>query len=274
MPLIISLIILAAASAYGIRFWKRRGQRQELLKSHLTDHEKSIIQDQVPLMKRLPRNLHSKLEGKINLFLQQVNFVGCNGLEITEEMRLSIAAQASLLVVNSDAWYDNLRTILVYPSAFKSKTATHDGFVIHETEVIRTGESWSRGPVILSWTHAKLGAAIENDGHNVVLHEFAHQLDDLSGQTNGVPILTAQQSFADWERVFLKAYDTHVRKVRAGHRTVLDAYGAENHQEFFAVSVEVFFEKPKQLKEEEADVYAQLSELLHLDPMTWEQTSL
>jgi MtfA peptidase len=107
-----------------------------------------------------------------------------------EEMRLSIAAQACLLVVNIDTWYDNLRTILVYPSAFKSKRVRYKGYVVTERETVRTGESWARGPVILSWTHAREGAANDHDGHNVVFHEFAHQIDDLSGHTDGVPNLS------------------------------------------------------------------------------------
>lgn len=269
MPSIFALLIFAAAGAFGVRLWKKRAHRQELLEATLSDHQKGVIAEQVPLILRLPHELHSKLQGKIRLFLHQVDFVGCNGLEITEEMRLSIAAQACLLVVNSDAWYTNLRTILVYPNAFKSKTATHDGFVVHETETVRLGESWAQGPVILSWKHAKLGAANDRDGHNLVLHEFAHQLDDLSGQTNGVPVLTKHQSFTEWESVFVKSYESHVRNVVAGRQTVLNAYGAENHQEFFAVAIEVFFEKPARLKKEEAEVYAQLSELLRLDPSAW-----
>lgn len=270
MPLIFTLLVLVVVGAISLRHWKKTTQRQELLEALLSDHQKNVVAEQVPLIQRLPHELHSKLQGKISLFLDQVDFVGCNELEITEEMRLSIAAQACLLVVNSDAWYTNLRTILVYPSAFKSKTATHDGFVVHETETVRLGESWARGPVILSWKHTKLGAANDSDGHNLVLHEFAHQLDDLSGQTNGVPVLTKSQSFAEWERVFLKAYENHIRNIEAGRKTVLDAYGAENHQEFFAVAIEVFFEKPARLKNEEAEVYQQLSELLMLDPSAWE----
>ncbi|MDH3742723.1 MAG: zinc-dependent peptidase, partial [Hyphomicrobiales bacterium] len=100
-------------------------------------------------------------------------------------------------------------------------------------------------------------------------HEFAHQLDDLSGHTDGAPILNRGQSFADWERVFIDAYKRHVRNVESGHMTVLDDYGAERLEEFFAVAVEVFYEKPGALKREESEVYEQLSELFGLDPLTW-----
>jgi Mlc titration factor MtfA (ptsG expression regulator) len=223
----------------------------------------------VPLLDALPNDLRDSLEGKINLFLEQVEFIGCDGLEVTEEMRLSIAAQACLLVVNIDAWYKNLRTILIYPGAFKSVLKSQEGYVVTEHETVRAGESWNRGPVILSWQHSEAGAHDHTDGHNVVLHEFAHQIDDMSGHTDGVPVLAKGHSYADWERVFVEAYDVHLRNVEAGRRTVIDAYGAKGYEEFFAVSVEVFFERPAQLKSEEPEAYEQLSLLSRLDPETW-----
>jgi Mlc titration factor MtfA (ptsG expression regulator) len=221
------------------------------------------------LTRRLPAELRRQLEGKINLFLDQVEFIGCNGLDVTEEMRLSIAAQACLLVVNSDTWYDHLQTILIYPGAFKSRRARRNGYVVTEREVVRTGESWARGPVILSWTHARQGAANDHDGRNVVLHEFAHQIDDLSGRIDGVPNLRGDQSFAGWAKAFIEAYERHVRHVRRGRRTVVDAYGAEGPEEFFAVAVEAFFERPVQLVRAEPAVYEQLSKFFRLEPATW-----
>jgi len=235
----------------------------------LTGHQRAVIGEQVPLILKLPTHLLGPLEGKINVFLNQVEFIGCNGLEVTEEMRLSIAAQACLLVVNSDNWYDHLLTILVYPGAFMSRERTHDGYVVTERELVRIGESWSRGPVILSWPHAEQGAINHRDGHNVVMHEFAHQIDDLSGHTDGTPLLDGGQSFADWERVFITAHERHARNVEKGRKTVLDAYGADGPAEFFAVAVETFFEKPAVLKRKEPEVYDQLAELFRLDPAGW-----
>jgi Mlc titration factor MtfA (ptsG expression regulator) len=268
MPIAI-LLIAAISGILLYRSHAKRTQRKRLLASRLSDRQRETILTHVPLIKRLPIPLREQLEGKIQLFLDQVEISGCNGLEVTEEIRLSVAAQACLLIVNSGAWYKNLRTILMYPSAFKSVRSTHDGFVVQTREVVRSGESWSRGPVILSWKHSRQGAANDGDGHNVVLHEFAHQLDDLSGSTNGVPLLKGAQTFARWERVFLASYERHLKNVESGRKTVLDAYGATNHQEFFAVAIEVFFEKPERLQAEEPDFYAQLSELLQLDPISW-----
>lgn len=265
------LLIVAGALAFGVRVWSRRRARKALLSSPLTDRQRAIVASQVPLSRRLPSELHGKLEGKINAFLDQVEFLGCNGLEVTEEMRLSIAAQACMLIANSNTWYDHLHTILIYPSAFKSRQKQHNGYVVTERETVRTGESWSRGPVVLSWAHTRQGALNDRDGHNVVFHEFAHQIDDLSGHTDGVPILDRHQSFAAWARAFTTAYDSHVQHVHAGRKTVLDAYGAEGPEEFFAVAVEAFFEKPAALKRSEPAIYEQLALLFRLEPTTWGQ---
>lgn len=268
MAIFLTLVALIAA-ALAWYFWSRKQTRAALLSQPLGPEQRSIVRETVPIVVRLPGALRDTLEGKINLFLDQVEFIGCDGLVVTDEMRLSIAAQACLLVVNSDQWYDNLTTVLIYPNAFKSRQQRHSGYVVTEQEIVRTGESWDRGPVILSWAHSQQGALNDHDGHNVVFHEFAHQLDDLSGGTNGVPVLGKGQSYAEWEHVFLTAYDAHLRAVEAGHHTVIDPYGATGHEEFFAVTVELFFERPEALKAATPEFYAQLSELFRLDPIGW-----
>lgn len=270
--MVMIFVLVAVLVAVGVVVFRRqlrKQHRQALLETPLSADEWAIVLEQVPIVGRLPEPLKTQLQGKMNLFLEQVDFYGCDGLDVTEEMQLSIAAQACLLVVNSPDWYRNLTTILIYPNAFKSVNVEHDGYVVTERETVRSGESWSRGPVILSWAHTLQGAANDRDGHNVVLHEFAHQLDDLSGHTDGAPVMAEGQSFAAWERDFVAAYKRHVQKVQHGRKTVLDAYGAQNHEEFFAVSVEAFFEKPEQLSGDEPEVFAQISKLLRLDPRTW-----
>lgn len=269
MPYLFLLLIVAGGAFFVWRHLRRNRALAKLLATPLNEAQRRVIAEQVPITQRLPPGLRAALEGKIHRFLDQVAFHGCNGLEMDDEIRLSIAAQACLLVVNSDAWYDGLSTILVYPGAFKSVQRNHDGFVVTEEEIVRSGESWLHGPVVLSWEHSERGARDDRDGHNVVFHEFAHQFDALSGATNGVPLLGPDQSFAEWERAFLDAFETHVRRVEAGRRTVIDAYGATGHEEFFAVAVELFFERPAALKQEEPDIYAQLRKLFRLDPVGW-----
>ncbi len=263
------LVLALGATALLARNWSKRQRLHRILSQPLSADHRTLVEHQVPITSKLPPDLRNKLEGKVNRFLDQVQFTGCNGLEITEEIRVSIAAQACLLVVNSETWYNNLTTVLVYPDAFKSRQTQHNGYVVIEREIVRTGESWSRGPVILSWFHSQQGAANATDGHNVVFHEFAHQIDDLSGRTDGVPNLSSNQKFSDWARVFDTAYNKHVQLVQMGRSTVIDAYGAEGYEEFFAVSVEVFFEKPASLKREEPEVYEQLAMVFQLDPSSW-----
>lgn len=265
--LLIALIIIA------VIWWRRvvkQRKREELLASPLSAGQRAIVARLVPMVRRLPDGLRSKLEGKINLFLDQITFRGCAGLEVTEEMRLSIAAQACLLIVNSDAWYSTLRNVLVYPAAFDPHRGTHDGYVIHENGHGLLGESWARGPVVLSWAHALHGGLRENDGENVVIHEFAHQLDSLTGHTNGIPVLSKGQAYEGWEAAMLEAYNAHVSQVEQGLETLIDPYGASNHEEFFAEAIVTFFEKPVAMHREEPALYAQLSKLLALDPARWD----
>lgn len=268
MPLFLILMLLAA-SAYGFLLWTKHQTRQKLLATSLSDQQQAIVMEQVPLYHKLPFELRGKLEGKINLFLHQVEFIGCNGLEVTEEMQLSIAAQACLLIANKDMRYKNLRTVLIYPGAFKSRTKEHHGYVVTERETVRVGESWARGPIILSWAHTTEGAFIDDDGHNVVLHEFAHQLDELSGYTDCAPILKRGHNRGEWISVFEEAYGRLINNVEAERETFIDPYGAKSPAEFFAVLVELFFERSAALKREEPAVYDQLSKFFELEPSTW-----
>lgn len=268
MTLLLGILALIGA-VLAWRAWKKRQWQQEVLASRLTDEEWRIIRAQVPLIRKLPPAFKGTFEGKVALFLNQVELVGCDGLEVTDEMALSIAAQAALLVVGTDAWYKHLTTVLIYPGAFKSVQTKQDGYVVTEEEIVRLGESWSRGPVVLSWRDAQQGGLNDSDGLNVVLHEFAHQLDDLSGQTDGAPPMAEGQSFARWAQVIVEAYDRHVANTKAGRPTIIDAYGATSHEEFFAVAVEMFFERPQALQQAEPEVYEQLSKLLSVNPAKW-----
>lgn len=265
----IPVAIIVIAALFIWRAWKRRQMRTFLLGTILSDAERAVVARMVPLTRKLPEDLRLTFEGKMALFLHQVDFVGCNGLEITQEMELSIAAQACLLVAGNDMWYETLTTVMVYPSAFKSVQTNFDGMVVTQEEVVRTGESWTRGPVILSWRHSVQGADDADDGFNVVFHEFAHQLDDSSGETDGAPLLAKGQDFDEWSRVFIDAFERHTANTERRHRTVLDPYGATAPEELFAVAVEVFFERPADLLDEEPEIYGQLQTLFGVDPARW-----
>lgn len=268
MPLLLYLIPLLVCT-YCIWRWHKHQTRQKIPASHLSDYERTVILQAVPIYQRLPDKLLRPLEGKINLFLDQVEFIGCDGFEIDDEVALSIAAQACLLVANKDMWYQNLQTVLIYPGAFKSRTKEHHGYVVRERETVRIGESWARGPVILSWEHTEKGALNSNDGHNVVMHEFAHQLDELSGYTDCAPILQRDHSQGEWNRAFYDAFTRLEKDVNTGRKTKIDSYGATAPEEFFAVVVELFFERPAVLNSEEPQIYEQLSKFFQLDPIEW-----
>lgn len=268
LPFLLIALLIGAFFVY--RGFAKRRRRKALLASPLTPAQRDVIERLVPLVKVLPQSLRASHEGKINLFLDQVTFRGQNDLEVTEEMRLSIAAQACLLIVNSPAWYETIRNVLLYPSVFETGHNKYDGGVIHESDRGTLGESWDRGPVVLSWNHALHGGLRAHDGENVVIHEFAHQLDSLSGHTNGIPILRKGQAYAGWEKAMLDAFHDHVDRVERGASTLIDPYGATNHQEFFAEAIVTFFEDPQSLRSKEPALYAQLSQLLALDPAQWD----
>ena len=267
--MLIFLLLILTLAILCWRGWAKRQKRRQLLSSVLAPEDWAIVTAMVPLVRNLPHPLKIRLQGKMNLFLDQVQIYGKNGLVVDRGMELSLAAQACLLVVNSDAWYKTLKTVLLYPGAFRSPQQTHAEFIVTEHNYVNLGESWHRGPVVLSWPHAEQGGKNQFDGQNLVLHEFAHQLDSLSGSTDGVPVLMAGQSYQDWEAAIITGYDNHVANVERNRKTVLDPYAATNYVEFLAVSMEVFFEKPKKFKKEYPDVYKQISILLSLDPLDW-----
>lgn len=262
--LLLVLLLLAGRWVY------HRQRRKNLLKTPLPPDHKAIIAKAVPLSSRLPPALRTRFEGLINLFLDQVTFIGCDGLEVTDEMRVVIAAQASILVLSKEnRWYKTLRTIMLYPDAFTSKQTSHDGHVETAKNQARLGESWQRGPIVLSWKHSAYGAFLDTDGHNVVMHEFAHQLDEQTGVTDGAPLLDRDHKASDWAKAFQDAFARHKKSTAKGRKTTIDPYGATNPAEFFAVVVETFFEQPENLKEDEPEIYTQLAKYFQLDPVRW-----
>ena len=268
-PWILLAGLIAIAGWFAFRWHARRSKRRRLLASSLSAEQRAVVDRLVPLVRRLPPPLREALEGKMNLFFDQVTFRGYNGVEVTEEMRLSIAAQACLLIVNSPAWYDTLRNVLIYPAAFFTGREMHDGEFVHDGNHGLLGESWARGPVVLSWDDALRGGLDASDGHNVVIHEFAHQLDGLSGNVNAIPVLRKGQTYAGWEKAMLDAYRDHGERLDRGEPTLIDPYGATNHQEFFAEAIVAFFEKSAALRRECPALYAEFSRLLGLDPAEW-----
>lgn len=233
----------------------------------------AILQQSLPVYAALPPEQQVKLQDMVKFFIARKKYYGCGGLTITDEMRVVIAAEACLLVLyRGGALYPKLKSILVYPTAFRVDRQEHqsDGTVASGGHSL-LGESWSNGRVILSWDDVTRGIADFSDGHNVVLHEFAHQLDAESGTTNGAPPLRSN-SYRAWASIFTKNFeDLELRSFR-GLETVMDEYGATNPAEFFAVATETFFEKPHQLQKRRPELYEELQRYYQVDPRQWSST--
>jgi Mlc titration factor MtfA (ptsG expression regulator) len=215
-----------------------------------------------------------QLKKHMQVFVAEKSFLGCGGLQITEEMRVVIAAQACLLLLNrATDYFANVRQVLVYPGAFVVNRTTVDGAgVQQENRQALSGESWSQGQVILSWQDTLEGAAIADDGRNVVIHEFAHQLDQENGAARGAPPPTlgdARHDAKRWSQVFHAAYAQLQSEARHGVDGLLDHYGAQDPAEFFAVVSEVFFEQPQALAAEYPSLYHELSGYYKVDPAGW-----
>jgi Mlc titration factor MtfA (ptsG expression regulator) len=232
---------------------------------------RSIIARRVPYFRRLPADLQMQLKKHILVFLAEKPFIGCRGLVVTDEIRVTIAAQACLLILNRRTdYFPKLRQILVYPAAFVVDRVHADASgVMQERRHALSGESWSQGQVILSWEDTLEGAGIVDDGRNVVIHEFAHQLDQESGRANGAPLLGGHERYASWSKVLGAEFDTLVRRSLAQEASLISDYGATDPAEFFAVVTEIFFEQPQRLATEHPALYGELARFYRVDPAGW-----
>ena len=231
----------------------------------------AILRDRVPYACRLPAGLRRQLEGHIHVFLAEKTFTGCDGLVVTDEMRVTIAAQACLLLLNrADHYYPRLHQVLVYPGPFIVNRQSSDGIgLVQDQSRVLSGESWAQGQVILSWPDVLEGAAIVNDGRNVAIHEFAHQLDQEKGYANGAPDLVDSQRYPRWSRVLGQEYGALHERLRNAEASLIGPYAATDPAEFFAVCSEVFFEQPQRMAAEHPALYGELSRYYRVDPLSW-----
>src|SRR3954471_4865298 len=168
-------------------FFKNR-RREALRAQPLSVEERAVLDRNIPFLGGLSTEDRTELEALVRIFVAEKSFEGCGGLVLTDEIKLTIAGQACLLLLHRETdIYPNVDSIVVYPSAYRVPTEAHDGAVVIQGDQTRLGESWQRGLVVLAWDHVLAGAAEPRDGQNVVLHEFAHQLDGESGDMNGTP---------------------------------------------------------------------------------------
>ena len=245
----------------------RRRRRRRAGETPLPPSMQAHIARNVPIAAVLPPDLRGRLEGLVAAFLQEKQFVGCNGLEVTDEMRATIAAQACLLLLGRrpDVLYDELRSILLYPGAFLVEDEVHDedGLVTRRRREL-SGEAWDAQRVILSWEDVTESAERPADGYNVVLHEFAHHLE-----AEGLGLANATRDPSSWHEQLVEEYEQHAQAVERDEDTWLDPYGAEDETEFFAVATEEFLGCPVELREAHPRLDGLMQDFYGIDPAAW-----
>lgn len=271
MLVVVALLALFLLWQFG-RPLLQEFRRQRLRAQPFPESWRQILRSNVPYFRSLPADLQLQLKRHITVFLAEKPFVGCDGLTITDEMRVTIAAQACLLLMNRRRpnYFPMLHAILVYPAPFVvQRTVGKAAGVVSEQSQVLSGESWSNGQVVLSWPDVVFGAAEPNDGRNVVIHEFAHQLDQEKGTATGAPFLARLRDYHAWSQIMAAEF-AHLRHAAArGERTLLDHYGASDPAEFFAVASEAFFERPAEMEADHPELYGQLRRYYRLDPLSW-----
>lgn len=263
-------LVLVAYWALGPRW--RAWRRGRLVQTPFPAAWRTLVRHQVPLVARLPADLQRQLRQRMQVFIAEVPFIGCLGLEVTEAMRVVVAAQACLLLLNRpQAEFVGLRQVLLYPGPFRVRGEAVDEAGLHSARnEVLSGESWSQGQVILSWPDCLQGAAVADDGANVVIHEFAHQLDQEGGSANGAPPDALRQR--RWSSVLSQAF-TSIRRgfyeLPAGQPPLFDDYALSDPAEFFACACEVFFERGADLQAQHPALYGELARFFRTDTAAW-----
>lgn len=249
-------------------WWKQR-RRRKLLAAPLSDLWREALNRNIAAYSRLSTLQRLRVDDYLRVFIPEKNWEGCNGLQMTPEIQVTIAAGAALLTLGFEGeYFDRVQSILVYPDVYvaRDQTMAAPGVVL-EGHSAREGEAWHRGPVILSWPDVLVDARGEGHGHNLVLHEFAHQLDMLNGgSADGMPPMASTAQYQRWTALMENEYQSLLQEVAAGRRTLLDPYATKNKAEFFAVATEVFFEMPQAMQRGHAELYDLFREFYRQDP--------
>lgn len=272
MPELIIMAIVVVAALIIARSMKSNASPDgiELPNESFPEEWRKILKSGWPLYNKLPDDLRHQLEQLTIVFLERIDFRGVDGLTITDEIRVMTSAQACILLLNQGTFFTNKpRSAVIHPKAYSA--TSHDTIAGEMTEkkIAVQGQSWENGLVVLSWDNTQTGAANAKDGRNLVIHEFAHQLDQSDGLTDGAPVLGSREQYKRWQKVCSRVFSDLQDKVDRGQKTVIDDYGATNPAEFFSVATETFFEKPYQLNKKRPELYDLLREYYRVDPLTW-----
>ncbi len=239
----------------------QRVRRRQLLADPVPEAWRAILDANVPFVAHLQGPLRDRFFDLLRIFVAEKHWIGAQGVVVTDEMRVTIAAAAVRLVLHLDlSPYDALTEIVIYPWRYQHRNTDgtpQDGAVL--------GEAHTWGTVVLSWPDVLQGLRNPHDGHDTATHEFAHVLDIAAGAFNGTPELRSREDYRPWGAVLSRHFRRLQRDQRA-ERKVLRPYGATNEAEFFAVATEAFFEKPRQMRERLPELFDVLAELYGLDP--------
>ncbi len=249
--------------------WLRDWKRRRILKRHrIGDALWRRAQRRLPFLRGLSPGEERRLQELAVLFLAEKQFTPVRGLELSDDDRVEIALQACLPVLELGIdWYDGWVGIVVHPSDFHVQRAeTGEDGVVHEWHDELAGESWPGGPVVLSWEALDDSGSVAQGGANVVIHEFAHKLDMMAGEADGVPPLGSRAARERWIEVFDDEFERFCRDIDGGKETFLDPYAAEHEAEFFAVASEAFFESPNALKRDFPRLYELFRGFYKQDP--------
>ena len=267
---VVVVVALTIGTALAAPTLARLWRRQRIARRPFPAVWRDIVRRRVPLARELPAAQQLLLKKHIQVLLADVPFIGCAGLEVSDEMRVTIAAQAAFLLLGRGGSFGNLREVLVYPDHFVvPNRELGAGGVVHEARNVLAGQSWQRGQVIVAWDAVQDGAADPHDGANVVMHEFAHQLDQDTGAANGAPYVGRGALQQAWARVMNQEFDALRARLARAEPGVIEPYAATSPAEFFAVTTELFFEKPAALAAERPQLYEQLMRCYRLDPASW-----
>ena len=248
--------------------WLRSRRRRRLLATPLAADERSVL-ERLRFYAKASADERARLEALARVMVAERPWEPCGGLVLTAPMKLIIASQAARLLVGVDGVvdpYPDVKSILVYPTAYVSPIEHVDSIGIVSEGAVHAGEAWMHGPVVLSWDAIEREAREPEAGRNVVLHEFCHRLDMLDGFADGTPVLGSRTAIRAWTQVMSVEFEEHVRATERGEHTVLDAYGATNPTEFLSVATECFFERPRALRRDRPSLYALLGGHYRQDP--------
>lgn len=263
---------LAAAvlMLWVLKYINRQLRRKRLLQTPFPPEWVKILEKNVSLYRFIPPRLKKELHGLIQIFLAEKNIEGAGSLPMTDEIRVTIALGACLLLLNRKTrLYPKLSTVFVYPDLYVARETETIGEVETEKRSVRAGESWRGGPLVLAWDEARKNAQSPEKGRDVVLHEFAHQLDEEDGHVDGAPRLGKSSSYRSWARILRREYKRLKKESKSKKKGLLDNYGSSEPAEFFAVATETFYTRPREFKKEKPALYGELRKYYRVDPAEW-----